>query len=271
MKVLSKEVIKEKLREELVKANTVIATEIEKFFEGYKGPFENEIKKNFEIAKSKKLPLCQDTGLVEFFVFRGCTVVTEEPIGKILNEAVKEVYETEGYRKSVVDDPLFYRKNTFTNVPSVVHFFDTEDEKIVIKFLVKGGGSENGTFLKMFNPTATKEEITEVLLKHLENVVPNACPPVIVGIGIGGSSDEAILLSKLALFGEESEKLKEYRDWEIELEEKINSLKIGVQALGEGKTVQRVTIKYFPTHIATLPVALSLDCFISRRGNVVIE
>ncbi|PLV56672.1 fumarate hydratase [Thermotoga sp. SG1] len=263
----------EKVKKAIVEANVKINEEIREIIEEYEGPFSDIIKENYRISKEENLPLCQDTGMVEFFVFLGHKTVLEEPIEQTLNKAVEEVYREYPFRFSVVSDPLFDRINTETNTPAVVHLFQVEGNKLEIRFLVKGGGSENLSVLRMMNPTSGIDRIKEFVVEHIKEHGAKACPPLHVGIGIGGTADKAVLLSKLALTRDFKERNEDprYAELERELENELNLLGIGFQGLGKGKTVYSVHIEHFPTHIATLPVAISVDCYLCRKGKVIVE
>lgn len=271
MKEINPLKITEMLKEELVKANIEINPEVLKVLKYYSS---NEsiklLLKNAEIAANKNLPLCQDTGIVEFFVELGSEVVISENIESVLNRVVSEVYEQNYFRYSLVSDPLFERKNTFSNTPCVVNIEHVPGKELKIAFLIKGGGSENLTTLKMFEPSVSQEDIIEFVVEHISNHGAKACPPLQIGIGIGGTAEKALTLSKKALlrsFNERNENTL-YKDLEIQLLEKLNKLKIGFQGLGIGPSVLSVNIEYFPTHIATLPVALSVNCYLCRKGVI---
>jgi len=267
------DVILDGIVEELKKANIVINDEVKRFVDSYTGPFSYAIKENYRVAEKESLPLCQDTGLVEFFVFLGHEVVLEEPISETLQKAVRKVYIENPFRYSVISDPLFERKNTGDNTPPVVHVFQIEGKKLEIRFLVKGGGSENLTRLYMMRPSSDVEEVKRIVIDHIRENASNSCPPLHIGVGIGGSPEKALLNSKLALtksFFERNEDPR-YARLEEEILSEINSLKIGFQGLGEGITAYAVHIECSPTHIAILPVAISVDCYLCRRGKFVVE
>ncbi|MCD6159676.1 MAG: fumarate hydratase [Kosmotoga sp.] len=261
------------VKKELVKANTIVNKPVRKEAEKYKGPFAEIILENMKIAQREGLPLCQDTGMVEFFVFLGHEVRLEEPLCKTFERAVRDIYTSQPYRCSVVADPLFGRKNTGDNTPVICHLFMIEGAQLEIRFLIKGGGSENLSALFMMRPSSNVEDLKEKILGHLKTFGVNACPPLHVGIGIGGTSEEALLLSKLALTKdfEERNHIEAYRILEEELLKEINALKLGYQGLGNGMSAYSVSVEYYPTHIATLPVALSVDCYLCRKGRFTIE
>ncbi|MEJ5228982.1 MAG: fumarate hydratase [Pseudothermotoga sp.] len=265
--------LEEKLIQQLQKANTVINDYVKTQIQFYEGPFSDVLKRNIMVAEETGLPLCQDTGMVEFFVFMGYNIVFTEPLEETLNNAVKKVYSSNPFRFSVVRDPVYERKNTFDNTPAVVHIFQTQREDVEVRFLVKGGGSENLTKLFMASPSADLQEITELIVNHIKEHGAKGCPPLKVGIGIGGSADKAVVLSKLALTRsfDEPNADSRYAQLEKEIHRRLNELKIGFQGLFVGPTVYSVHVEYAPTHIANLPIAVSVDCYLCRKGVVRIE
>lgn len=271
--LVSHEEVVERISRKLIEANNILRQEILQQLLSYDGPFSDVLRHNAEVAKSKDLPLCQDTGFVEFFIFTPPNVVFEKPIQEICDEAVFKAYSSKPYRFSIVSDPLYQRKNTQTNTPSICHIFHWNQEKVQIRFLIKGGGSENLTTLFMLSPTSTEEEFIDKLIAHVCMHGSKSCPPLRIGVGIGGSADKALLLSKLALTYAFDEEIPYPRY--VELEEKalkkLNELKIGFQGLGIGSTAFSVRILHFPVHIANLPVAVSFDCYLSRMGVVEFE
>ncbi len=271
--MIKNEKIKSLIKEELIRANTRFDPDALKFLEKYEGPFAEFLKENAKTAGRNGLPLCQDTGMVEFFVFMGHKICLSDPIEKILEESVREVYTRQPYRYSTVEDPLFKRKNRRNNTPPICHIFQTEGTGLEVRFLTKGGGSENLSRLFMPNPSEGPDTVKKLIVDHIRENGARGCPPLNIGIGIGGSSDKAIVLSKLALtvpFGDRNPN-PEYARLETELLEELNSLHIGYQGLGKGVTAYSVHAKEFPTHIATLPVAVSVDCYLSRKGRIVFE
>jgi len=265
--------LERKLEEELKKANIVLDEDVWSFLENYDGPFSEALKQNAEISKKTGLPLCQDTGIVEFFVLMGKNFrIDPIELEKILKRSVKTVYTTEPFRYSVVADPIFDRRNTLSNSPPVIHFLTTDGES-EIRFLIKGGGSENLSALFMMNPTADEEEVMNEIVNHLRKNGANSCPPLHVGVGVGGTSEKAMILSKLALTKKFDERNldERYAKMEIELAKRMNELGIGYQGLGHGITVYSVHVEYSPTHIATLPVAVSVNCYLCRKGRLILD
>lgn len=265
--------MKEKLIEQLLHANTLANEFVKRQIEEYNGPFDDVLKKNIIVAQQTGLPLCQDTGMVEFFVFTGYNVVFTQPVDEILNEVVRQVYTKNPFRYSVVKDPVFERKNTSDNTPAVVHTFVTDKENVQIRFLVKGGGSENLTRLFMLNPSTRADEIVNLVVNHVSEHGAKGCPPLNIGIGIGASSDKAMVLSKLALTRELNEKNEDPRYAKLEqtITDRLNQLKIGFQGLFSGITAYSVHIEHAPTHIANLPLAISVDCYLCRKGVVDVK
>lgn len=273
MKTIDLNSIKDELIEAIKTANTLINPKVKEKIDEYSGLFCNVLKENYSVSKETGMPLCQDTGMVEFFVFVGKGLCFNESIDDFLNECVKDVYTKNPFRYSTVDDPLFKRKNLNNNTPAILHLFQTNDNLLRIKFLIKGGGSENNTALFMLKPSSTENDVVDKVKSFIKENGAKSCPPLHVGIGIGGSSDKAIILSKMALLEEFDKRNSNelYAKLENKLIKELNNLSIGFQALGKGSSVHSVHVKYFPTHIATLPLAISVDCYLCRKGEVCFE
>lgn len=271
--MIEAKIIAREMENALIKANTVFEPELATFLEKYDGPFSSVLKNNIEESSCTGLPICQDTGMIEFFILAGHKVSFDEPIELTLTNVVKKVYTENPYRYTVVTDPLFNRRNTGNNTPPIFHFIQTKGNKLEIRFLVKGGGSENLSKLFMLKPSATEEELVSVIVEAVKESGARGCPPLKVGMGIGGTSDKAMMMAKLALTRSINERNPDpnYEKLETRLLNEINNLKIGYQGLGTGISAYSVNIEYYPTHIATLPVALAADCYISRRGRISLE
>ncbi|MGB9796259.1 fumarate hydratase [Fervidobacterium riparium] len=263
----------------LIELNTQITPKVEEILRDYTGPFSNELKENIRIARENRIPLCQDTGIVEFFVFKKNKfhrLDNLQSLQSILFKAVEDTYQINGYRKSVVNDPLFSRTNTKTNLPAVIHEFDVDETlykdapKLEIWIMVKGGGSENLSALFMLPPSSKENVVLEAVAEHIGKSGPNACPPISVGVGIGGTADFAMLLSRLALFEHKPNipNVIEYTEFSQKLHSSLEALKIGVQGLGTGPSIIKTKVLGYPTHIATLPVAVSVDCYLTRTKRV---
>jgi fumarate hydratase subunit alpha len=227
----------------------------------------SQIILNTKISKEKKIPLCQDTGIVIVFIDIGQEVFLKGiPLENAVNLGVRRAYTASFFRNSIVKDPIGKRINTLDNTPAIIHTKIIPGEKINISVIVKGFGSENATSLKMFPPTIEKKEIEKFLLDTVKEKGVNACPPLFIGIGIGGSADYAVQLSKESLVS-----LEPMDDWETSLLESVNRLRIGPAGLGGDITAVYLKIKTFPAHIAGLPVAININCHILRVGSVIIE
>ncbi len=230
-----------------------------------------KIAENFSIAQKKRMPICQDTGMAVFFVEIGCDVFVEGNLTEAINLGVRQGY-AEGYlRKSVVADPLL-RVNTNDNTPAIIHYDIVEGDAIDITFAPKGFGSENMSALKMFSPSAGEEGVKQFVLDTVEKAGPNPCPPMVVGVGIGGTMEKCALLAKKALARsiDIRNPMEYYKCMEAELLEKINRLGVGPQGFGGTTTALAVNIETFPTHIAGLPVAVNIGCHVTRHVHTKI-
>lgn len=228
--------------------------------------------KNADIAAQKQVPICQDTGMAVFFIEVGQDVHIEgDTLTDAVNKGVAKGY-TEGYlRKSVVADPL-KRVNTNDNTPAVIYYDMVKGDKLKISFAPKGFGSENKSALKMLNPADGVEKIIDFVLETVSTADSNPCPPMVVGVGIGGTMDMAAVLSKKALFRSiDKENSDEYyAGLEKLLLEKINRLGIGPEGMGGTTTCIGVNIEKYPTHIAGLPVAVNISCHVTRHAEIIL-
>jgi fumarate hydratase subunit alpha len=263
---------REFIKEAIIKSNIVINTEVKSYLKEYNGPFCKIINENYEISKNQKLPLCQDTGIVEFFFFLNKDDYFNIDIQKFLDSIVKEVYNEYNFRYSTLKDPFFNRVNSFDNLPSMINIIPT-NEKSKLSFLIKGGGSENLSFLKMLKPTISREQLKDEIVEYIKNNGSRACPPLIVGIGLGGTAEKAMLNSKISLLKNfrDYHNILDYADFEKDLEKSINNLNIGVQGLKKGLTTLSTKITALPSHIASLALAISFDCYLNRKGVVNFE
>lgn len=218
------------------------------------------------LAERDSVPMCQDTGMVICFVKIGQDVHVDGSISDAINEAVREAY-IEGYlRKSVVKDPI-NRVNTKDNTPAIIHYELVEGDVFEISFAAKGFGSENMSKQKMLKPADGLEGVKKFILESVEAAGPNPCPPIIVGVGIGGDFEKSCIMAKKSLMRDVNDYNKDpfYADLEKELLEKINELGIGPQGFGGKTTALRVFIETHPTHIAGLPVAVNIQCHAARH------
>ena len=228
---------------------------------------------NAEIASTEQVPYCQDTGFAVVFLEVGQDVrFVGGNLEDAINRGVSEGY-TEGYlRKSIVSDPLFERKNTKDNTPAVVHYRIVPGDKVKITVAAKGGGSENMSRLAMLKPADGVEGVKRFVVDTVSSAGPNPCPPVVVGVGVGGTFEKVAFLAKKALLRRMGERNPhpDYARLEVELLEEINKLGIGPGGFGGRVTALDVKVEWFPCHIASLPVAVNLQCHASRHGEVEI-
>ena len=235
--------------------------------------FLDQCIENANIAAAERMPICQDTGFAVYFIEMGEDVrVGGGSIYDAVNAGTARGY-TEGYlRKSIVTDPLFKRRNTGDNTPAVIHLELVPGDRLSILLAPKGGGSENMSALKMFPPSAGREGVVEFVVDAVTRAGGNPCPPTIVGVGIGGTFEKVAYLAKKALLRPLGQPHPEepYAALERELLEKINASNVGPQGLGGDTTALAVHIEYFPCHIASLPVAVNLNCHAARHDRVVL-
>lgn len=232
----------------------------------------NQLQENLEIADKEFIPICQDTGMAVVFIEIGQEVhFVGDLLENAINEGVKEGY-TEGYlRKSVVKDPLI-RENTKDNTPAVIHYSIVPGDKVKITLAPKGFGSENMSRIFMLKPADGIEGVKNAILTAVKDAGPNACPPMVVGVGIGGTFEKCAILAKKALTRNinENSDIPYVADLEKEMLEKINGLGIGPGGLGGTTTALAVNINTYPTHIAGLPVAVNICCHVNRHVTVII-
>ncbi|GAV25856.1 fumarate hydratase [Carboxydothermus islandicus] len=272
--------IKNAIKTLVVKANQELSTDILNALKVAANYEKSEVGKkilqrvieNAQIAKDEELPICQDTGTAVIFLEIGQDVhLVGGNLHEAINQGVREGY-TEGYlRKSIVKDPL-NRINTGDNTPAVVHIDIVPGDRVKITVAPKGGGSENMSQLKMLKPADGVEGVKQFVIDTVRQAGSNPCPPIIVGVGIGGTFEKAALLAKKALLREVGSQNPDpfYNSLEKELLEKINNLGIGPQGLGGRVTALAVHIETYPTHIASLPVAVNLNCHVARHETVIL-
>ncbi len=230
------------------------------------------ILKNAEIARDEAMPICQDTGMAIVFLKIGQDVhLTGGSLCDAINEGVRQGYEKGYLRKSVVADPV-RRGNTGDNTPAIIHTEIADGDKIEITLAPKGFGSENMSAIKMLKPSDGRDGIVNFVIDSVKSAGSNPCPPIVVGVGIGGSFEKAALLAKSALLRDIDTQNpdKFYADMEAELLDKINALDIGPQGFGGKTTALGVNIETFPTHIAGMPCAVNISCHVTRHEKVVI-
>ena len=231
----------------------------------------DRIIKNYEIADKNAVPVCQDTGVACVFIKLGQDVHINGSLTDAINKGVRRGYADGYLRKSVVADPL-NRVNTGDNTPAMIYYDIVEGDKIEITVAPKGFGSENMSKIAMLSPSDGVEGVIDFVLRTVEEAGPNPCPPIVVGVGIGGTFDKAAYLAKCALIRPLDKRNENpyYSELEATLLEKINSLGIGPQGFGGKTTALAVNIETFPTHIAGLPVAVNINCHVTRHKTEVI-
>jgi fumarate hydratase subunit alpha len=236
-----------------------------------------QLIENAEIAENEKIPLCQDTGLAVVFVEQGAGVRVKAKgrdvtLFDAINDGVKEGYEKGYLRMGVVGEPLNERKNTKTNTPAIIHHRFTEGDELKITVMTKGGGCENRSQFKMFKPTAEKEVIVEWVVDVVREAGADACPPFVVGVGIGGDFELSCIMSKRALLREIGSRNEDefYAGMEEEMLKRMNGLGIGPQGMGGDTTALGVFIEYGACHIASLPVAVNIECHSHRHKTAVL-
>ena len=231
-----------------------------------------QLKENLKIASEDMIPICQDTGMAVVFIEIGQDVhFIDGNLEEAINEGVRQGY-IEGYlRKSVVSDPLI-RENTKDNTPAVIHYSIVPGEEVTITIAPKGFGSENMSRVIMLKPADGIDGVKKAILNVIKEAGPNACPPMVVGVGIGGTFEKCALLAKKALTRELSEhsSISYIKDMEIELLDEINKSGIGPAGLGGKNTALAINIETYATHIAGLPVAVNICCHVNRHCKRVI-
>ncbi|MBE0537142.1 MAG: fumarate hydratase [Phycisphaerae bacterium] len=238
-----------------------------------------QLVRNAGIARDDRIPLCQDTGLAIVFIDQGAGVAVAAPDDRpaatlydAVNEGVAFGYEKGLLRKSVVAEPLRERLNTRTNAPAIIHHRVVPGDRLSISLMTKGGGCENKSQFKMFNPTETTDAVCDWITEVVRQAGASACPPFVVGIGLGGDFELSCLLSKRALLRAMADSHPDdfYADTERRLLEQINALNLGPQGLGGDTTALAVKIETAPCHIASLPVAVNIECHSHRHKSALL-
>lgn len=280
MREVSTDEITKNIKEMCIEANYILSDDIKNKIINSAAVENSEIGKkilsqleeNMEIAEREQIPICQDTGMAVVFIKIGQEVrITGGSLEDAINQGVREGY-TEGYlRKSVVKDPLI-RENTKDNTPAIIHYEIVQGDKVEITVAPKGFGSENMSRVCMLKPADGIEGVKNAVIETVKLAGPNACPPVVVGVGIGGTFEKCALLAKKALTRDiNSESSIEYvAELEKELLDEINNLNIGPGGLGGKITALGVNIETYPTHIAGLPVAINMCCHVNRHKKRIL-
>lgn len=280
MREVNVSIITDNIKEMCIEANHFLTDDMKNVFENAVKKEESalgkqvlgQLEENLKVAGEDMIPICQDTGMAVVFINVGQDVhLTGGDITDAINEGVRRGY-VDGYlRKSVVKDPI-YRENTKDNTPAVIHFNIVPGDKVDITVAPKGFGSENMSRVFMLKPADGIEGVKESILTAVKDAGPNACPPMVVGVGIGGTFEKCAYLAKKALTRDLNEEspVEYVRDLEKEMLEKINKLGIGPGGLGGTQTALAINIETYPTHIAGLPVAVNICCHVNRHSHMVI-
>ena len=280
MREVNVSIITDNIKEMCIEANHFLTDDMKNVFENAVKNEESalgkqvlgQLEENLKVAGEDMIPICQDTGMAVVFINVGQDVhLTGGDITDAINEGVRRGY-VDGYlRKSVVKDPI-YRENTKDNTPAVIHFNIVPGDKVDITVAPKGFGSENMSRVFMLKPADGIEGVKEAILTAVKDAGPNACPPMVVGVGIGGTFEKCAYLAKKALTRDLNEEspVEYVRDLEKEMLEKINKLGIGPGGLGGTQTALAINLETYPTHIAGLPVAVNICCHVNRHSHRVI-
>ena len=280
MREVSVSEITKNIREMCIEANHFLSPDMKRVFDEAVSREEsplgkqilNQLEENLRIAGEDMIPICQDTGMAVVFVKAGQEVhFTGGSLTEAVNEGVRQGYVEGFLRKSVVQDPID-RVNTGDNTPAVLHYEIVEGDQVEITVAPKGFGSENMSRVFMLKPADGIEGVKEAILTAVRDAGPNACPPMVVGVGIGGTFEKCALMAKHALTRDLSEEapVPYVRELEKEMLERINGLGIGPGGLGGRITAFAVNIETYPTHIAGLPVAVNICCHVNRHAHRVI-
>lgn len=275
MRTINVDEITRNIKEMCIEANHYYSDDMDRVFQNArnseKSPLGRQIldqlEENLQIAKEDMIPICQDTGMAVIFIKIGQDVHFENGnLEEAINEGVRQGY-VEGYlRKSVVKDPII-RENTKDNTPAVIHYEIVQGDKVTITVAPKGFGSENMSRVFMLKPADGIEGVKNAILTAVRDAGPNACPPMVVGVGIGGTFEKCAILSKKALArqADSSSDIPYVKELEEELLEKINKMGIGPGGLGGTQTALAVNVETYATHIAGLPVAVNICCHVNRH------
>lgn len=281
MREINASVITDAVRELVISANKVLPDDLVECI-SCRQKIENnstaksilsDLQANIDAAKELDIPVCQDTGMAVIFAEIGQDVhIVGNSFEKAVNEGVRQGYIDGLLRKSVVSDPFKSRVNTNDNTPAVIHTSIVDGEQIKIIAAPKGFGSENMSRLRMFTPSAKREDIVDFVVDTVKTAGSNPCPPVVIGVGIGGDFEYSAILAKKALCRSVSKRNDDdfYAQMEQEILDKINDLDIGPQGFGGLTTALCVNIETYPTHIAGLPVAVNVGCHVTRHAQKII-
>ena len=279
MRIIDRSYITQAVAELCIQANVYLGADVREAMEEARKLEKSELGrsvldtmlKNADIAAREKLPICQDTGMAVVFVRIGSEVCIKGDIGEAINEGVRQGYRRGYCRNSVVKDPI-RRQNTGDNTPAVIHYDFIPGEKLHITLAPKGFGSENMSAIRMLNPSDGLAGVEDFVVETVHQAGANPCPPIIVGVGVGGTMEKAALLAKEALLREAAAPNEDsfWAEIETRLLSRINALNIGPSGYGGSTTALGVHILTFPTHIAGLPVAVNINCHATRHKEVIV-
>jgi len=281
MRIVSTQLVEEAVEKLFIEANYSLPKSLVNSIEIAKANEDNELAKsilsklcdNLDAADKIGVPICQDTGMAVIFAEIGNDVYLEgKPFEDAVNDGVSKAYENGYLRKSVVSNPLFNRKNTGNNTPAIIHTKIVKGDKVKLCAAPKGFGSENMSAVKMFTPSATPSDIVDFVVETVKTAGGNPCPPIVVGVGIGGNFEYCAYLAKKALTRDVDIPNSDcdFAQLEKTMLEEINKLDIGPQGFGGKTTALAVNIEAFPTHIAGLPVAVNIGCHVTRHKSCII-
>jgi fumarate hydratase subunit alpha len=233
----------------------------------------DRILENVEIAGKEQIPICQDTGAAVVMLELGQEVhITQGDLYTAINEGVRQGYDKGYLRKSIVSQPCFARVNTTDNTPAIIHTDIVPGDRLKISVLPKGGGSENCSRLTVLTPATRRQGLIDFVVNLVDEAGSNPCPPVVIGVGMGGTTDKAMFIAKKALLRKVGEPSSdpEVADLEREVLGKVNNLGIGAMGYGGTVTALAVHVETFPCHIASMPVAVNMQCWCARRAEAIL-
>lgn len=280
MRILSCNEITKAVAELCIRANTILPNDIRSLIDGAekseKSPAGREVlrdlRENYLLAERENLPICQDTGMAVVFAELGQDLhLTDGHFEDAINEGVRQGYEKGFLRKSVVKDPL-RRENTLDNTPAIIHTRIVSGERLKLILAPKGFGSENMSAVKMFLPSCSADEILDFIVDTVDRAGSSPCPPVILGVGLGGTLDYAALIAKKALTRSADKRNEDpfYAELEEKALKRINALGLGPQGFGGTNTALAVNIEAYPTHIAGLPCVVNVGCHVTRHAEILL-
>lgn len=278
MRELDAQAVTQAVRQLCIDANRVLPADLEAVIQDCSRREKDEtarsilcdLCRNLDAARQMEIPICQDTGMAVVFTEVGQDLHIHGDFEAAVNEGVRQGYVEGLLRCSVVADPLRRDRNTEDNTPAILHTRLVPGDKLTLTVAPKGFGSENMSQIKMLKPSDGLQGVKDFILKVVEDAGPNPCPPIVVGVGIGGTFDKAALLAKKALMRNTNVRNADpfYADLEEEMLQKINALGIGPQGVGGKTTALAVNIEKMPTHIAGLPIAVNINCHVTRHKTV---